>query len=312
MVKSMCLWCTAWALLLAACGSDANEACAVVGDDSAEACTADPALEARSQDLSLHRVVRFSVSAAVQPVAAGTIVASSHSPGARCDAEGCHVWFGSSVTLEATPAPDFIFLGWSGCRKGGPGPLTLRFVHEDQACVAQFAPSFVIVSLGVSGMYRGQGQMTAPGQTCGPQTCAVPYGTPVTVRAPVSESYRFVRWGSCSDSGDPVLVLSTETTNRSIACVAIMEPITHEVSWNVADGGGSIRLVGTGPDIRCGAASCAVVLGAGIRLEALPDEGYRFAEWSGCADATEAVIGVLDVREARHCEAHFEPAALAE
>ncbi len=310
MSQRMNLWCLCLGTIFAsACAADEAQSCiedrsGVCREDDGELATSDQALGSRHH----HHKRIFEVSASVQPEGLGTVALTSRSHRVHCEGTRCEVGYGATVSLQATPADQYHFVRWSGCSDSTESQISLWFIREDTTCEAHFAPNFVTVSAFVVGMYRGTVFISAPGTSCSSQTCTVPYGTPVTLVPRMSESYRFIGWGSCSDSTDPVLVISTETEQRDIQCLAIMEPITVEVSWSIAsEGGGSVR-GGGGPDIVCGESSCAVVLGGTLHLSATPDEGYRFAGWSGCSDSTDPYLSLPDVREPNHCEAHFEPA----
>jgi hypothetical protein len=295
------------ATLFGGCATDGGELCANGQEESVPCGDGHDEVGENSATLGFHPAkLVFTVSGSVDGEEGGTVTASSRSHRARCEGNTCEARLGSWVTLQASPAEQYRFLGWSGCSDSSETQITLRFIHRDQECVAHFAPDYVTVSAFVIGWYRAQVHISAPDRTCSSYSCSVPYGTPVTLEAPSSPSYRFISWGECSSSTEPTLVVSTEGPHRSINCLAIMEPITEEVSWSVAPGGGgTARLSGSGPDIVCGESSCQVVLGAGIGLMAEPDAGYRFTGWSDCSDSTEPHIRMDNVYEPRHCVAHF-------
>lgn len=306
MQRRICIWGLRLgaALLLGGCAAEGDGLC--VNGLEEPACLDEPEdVGATGKTHPLQRV--FTVSGTVDGAEGGTITASSRSPRARCAGSACEAAPGSSVTLHAAPADQYRFLRWSGCSDSNAGQITVRVTRRNLECVAHFAPDYVMVSAFVVGWYRALVRMTAPGISCPSYTCTVPYGTPVTLQAPSSPSYRFISWGNCSNSTDPTLILSPEGPPRSYTCLAVMEPITEEVSWGVAPGGGgAVHLAGSAPDIVCGESSCQVVLGAGIGLMAEPDAGHRFAGWSDCSESTEPHLRMDNVQEPRHCVAHFQ------
>ncbi|HVZ34641.1 MAG TPA: hypothetical protein VG963_19565, partial [Polyangiaceae bacterium] len=288
------------------CAADADDSCSDLDQNGNGACVQqEPEPGMSSAALNWRRPHAFTVTASVDPSGAGTVVAKSRSWLARCEGSSCRAKFGASLSLQATAASDYQFTGWSGCSDSRSATLKLPFIHGDLACVAHFTPSVVVVSTGVLGMYRGQVTITSPAGCAGLQACGVPYGTTLTLVAPSNSSYRFVSWSSCSDSTDPTLTLVAKT---STTCLAIMEPITSEVSWSVVpEAGGTVRLSAGGPDITCSESSCQVVLGASITIEAVSNSGYRFVGWSGCSDSSEPQLQVTAANEQpQHCEAHFE------
>jgi hypothetical protein len=287
--------------------------CAAADDPCSDAegsgeCAGEQELAAQNQEL--WGVPSFSVRARVDPAGGGTATVQTRRLGSSCNADECEVPLGGRAVLSAVAATDYHFLRWSGCSDSSESEISLRFVRENLECVAHFVPNTVLVQAFVVGQYRGATRITAPGSSCSSQGCviAVPYGTVVTIEPISSPSYRFVSWSECSTSTEPVLVIAAETSQRTLVCKAIVEPITAQVSWSVAAaGGGSIRIGHTGPDIRCDESSCQVVVGASIGLEAVPDAGFAFAGWTGCSDSSAAILEVSDVQAPRHCEAHFVP-----
>jgi len=266
--------------------------------------------ELAAQNQELGRSPSFSVRARIDPAGGGTATVQTRRLGTTCNAEECEVHPGGRATLSAVATTDYHFLRWSGCSDSTDSEITLRFVKADQECVAHFVPNTIIVQAFLVGQYRGTTKLTAGDRSCTGVGCtlAVPYGTLVTIEPLVGSSYRFISWSQCSTSTDPVLVIPAETSQRTLVCLAIAEPITAQVSWSVgAGGGGSIRLYHSGPDIVCNESSCQVVVGASIGLEAVPDAGFAFAGWTDCAVSSAAMLEVSDVRGPRHCEAHFAP-----
>jgi DNA-binding beta-propeller fold protein YncE len=92
---------------------------------------------------------------------AGTGSVASLPPGIDCG-ETCAADFdeGSRVTLTAAPAPDSVFIGWSGAGCGGAGTCVIDPLAGDESVIATFAPRPLAVEPGEED--GTQGAVTPP------------------------------------------------------------------------------------------------------------------------------------------------------
>src|SRR5262249_51581097 len=129
---------------------------------------------------------------------------------------------GSEVDIQASPAPDSVFLGWGGaCSGTGPCHVT---VTEAAAVTATFRGPQPL-TLKLIGLDGGGGSLIAMATDGGPmfncdnlmtpnQTCTVLYrvNTVVDIAASLSAGTHFVGWGgACSGTGACRVTLSEAT-----------------------------------------------------------------------------------------------------
>jgi hypothetical protein len=115
------------------------------------ACTDDDgALHEHSEALSLADFFawRLLTIKGQADAAEGTITGSSASAAARCEGATCYARLGANLALTATPASGFAFSHWSGCSVSTSPTLTLRHVHRNLTCKAEFVPSVRFEGLG--------------------------------------------------------------------------------------------------------------------------------------------------------------------
>ncbi len=223
---------------------------------------------------------------------------------------------GTLVQLYASPAPDSVFVGWSGdctgaqpyCQVTVSGPLT---VH------AQFdgPRPFTVVADGVNGAHGMVDAVATgwPGITCmypgagpGPVTCeqTYPLGTPVQLYASPAPDSVFVGWsGACAGA-------------QPYCQVTVAGPLTVHAQFDgprkltvVVDGvdgaQGMVDAVASGwPGISClypgglpGPVTCegTYPLGTVVQVNAGPAPGSAFIGWAGaCSGAAPTCEIVID------------------
>jgi hypothetical protein len=118
----------------------------------------------------------------------------------------CSAWFdkGTTVTLTATTAPGFKFLGWSGCDSVSGVSCTV-VLTSDRAPRPTFAP---VGTVTVQTQGAGTVTSSAAGISCGSSCAAtVDDGTIVTLTATAAAGHTFAGWEDCDEvSGDKCAV----------------------------------------------------------------------------------------------------------
>ena len=200
--------------------------------------------------------------------------------GIDCDDEGngsCafDYPFGSELTLEAIPRPDYEFIRWIGAPACGRQPSCALTVTSTLNVTAEFAEFRWDLSVIKTG--NGRIRSTPTGIDCG-SSCFASYRPDVlvTLSAEPDQYSYFSGWvdNDCTGIGDCVVNM-----NQDRAIVARFEPIRHALEVIVNEGG---RITSNPMGIDCGT-DCAEVFNAGtvIELSAEPDPLFELAAWRG-------------------------------
>ncbi len=267
-------------------------------------------LENITQDMSCtasFTPLRYTVSSGVAPAGSGSVLAAANGGNAQCNVGQCSVDWGTSVSLTATPALGWRFGGWSGCGAGNDATITLPNVRADANCQATFQRITFTVTGAFAPANAGNVTInaTGPSATCTGLRCTVPYGGGATLVASPATGWNFGGWSGCSTSMDTTLQLNNVTGNAD--CVANFTRQRFNVVGNAnpADGG-SVTASSNAQGALCNGGGCAVNYGSNVTLRATPATGWRFANWTGCANnSANAEITLQDVTANATCVATF-------
>jgi len=164
--------------------------------------------------------------------------------------------FQGKVTLVATPAQNYEFIGWAGAASGNTNPLTVT-MNSDKQIVAQFKrlQSSVQITLNPpdGGTVRPVGGMYDSGST-------------VSFTVTPASGYRFLNWGTdASGSTNPLNMVIN--TNKVIVANFIKQ---YSLTVSADPNAGTVSSKGGIYDA-----------GAKINLSATPVFPYAFDSWSG-------------------------------
>ncbi len=213
----------------------------------------------------------------------------------------------TEITLTATPAAGYEFIGWGGDSDCIDGKITL---NADIKCVAYFqpldSPKFPL-RVGILG--EGNVLSQPLGIDCGDQ-CehALPANTLITLTAVPQPGHEFTGWsGDCNGLSAQAVV----TLTQGKTCVANFKPLstgpegTQPLSvTKTGSGNGTV----TGLELECGpTCNHHYPTGQAVTLTATPDPGSRFMGWGGNCSGTSLTITVT-VDTAKSCTALFDQA----
>lgn len=228
----------------------------------------------------------------VAVVGGGTV--SSTPPGIVCPGDCAESYpGGTTVTLTASPATDWLFGGWEGaCAGTGRCVVT---VDEDLSVTARFAQQTFPLTVTVA----GQGTVTSvpAGIDC-PGDCEASFadGATVTLTGIPAPVWELETWnGACTGSGPCVLTIA-----GPLSAGATFRPETVTVTVAVT-GSGSVASAPVG--IAC-PAECVASFPGGTTFDLVATAGadWVFAGWrgacSGSADCTLAPVTDVEVTAA--------------
>jgi uncharacterized repeat protein (TIGR02543 family) len=170
---------------------------------------------------------------------------------------------GSQVTLSATPAPDWLFAGWSGDHVGTETPALLT-VNSNLVITATFVPAQVTLDV----IVVGSGSVTKE-----PDLATYPYGSVATLTATPASGWVFAGWtGDVTDTLNPVTV--DMLGNRTVTATFMLE--TYPLTTTVLGSG----TLSKEPDLE------SYLANSEVTLSATPDSGWSFAGWGGDLSGT--------------------------
>lgn len=214
--------------------------------------------------------------------------------------------WGTAVTLTATAAANFAFVGWDGDCAGDASAVDLVIMGAT-ACIAKFEPIQFPLTLSVI----GGGSLTAATATntnlttCSAASCdvvSIDAPTEVTLLAIPAANFRIGAWsGDCdadaSANSDTVLMDAPRT------CVVTFVSLDRTLTL-ATSGGGSITRDPLGTDASGG---FTYTHGTEVSLSAIADENRVFLGWTGdCTGDVPTIVVTMD--QDRSCVATFTAA----
>jgi uncharacterized repeat protein (TIGR02543 family) len=175
---------------------------------------------------------------------------------------------GAEVSLEAVADEGYHFTAWSGDLTGTANPASVTMTG-DKTITAGFAINSYTLSLTGS---HGQVEVNGAAQSL-PYSGPFDHGAVVSLEAVADEGYHFTAWsGDLAGSANPTSV--TTTANKTIGAGFAIS--TYTLTLNGSHGAVKVNSVShTLPW------SGSFSDGEVANLEAAPDTGYHFVEWSG-------------------------------
>ncbi len=163
---------------------------------------------------------------------------------------------GETVTLEAALNAGYRFTNWSGDLSGSTNPATL-LMDADKSVIAGFALN----------TYRLTATAVDGSVTKSPAQASYNHGETVTLEAAPNEGYSFTIWsGDLSGGTNPAkLVMDAD---KSVTAGFVLKTY-------------SLTATAVGGSVTRRTAQAGYKHGETVTLEAVPNAGYRFSNWTG-------------------------------
>jgi subtilase family serine protease len=197
---------------------------------------------------------------------------------------------GTSVTLTATPATGWTFIGWSGACVNVSGACTVT-MNAAQKAVANFTQTgggtytLLVQISGIGTVTSQDGKIN-----CSSSQCSAVYssGSKVTLSELPAAGYAFSAWGeACTGQG----ACTFTVTNNMIVTASFTSSSPGYTELNtVVTGSGSIS--STDGLVNC-SSNCATSypVGSSVILNAIPNPGNVFTGWTGaCQGQGQCII----------------------
>ncbi|HXJ61792.1 MAG TPA: chitobiase/beta-hexosaminidase C-terminal domain-containing protein, partial [Verrucomicrobiae bacterium] len=181
--------------------------------------------------------------------------------------------YGSTVRIDARPAPGYYFATWGGAASSRANPLDFVVTNQNPTVSALFAPLPANVVNAFADI-EGEGAVARS-----PELPFYSAGSSVTLSAIPAPGWRFVEWqGAASGtSSNATLVLDVSKTVK-----AVFQPLPRYTLTATTPGGGMIL----------GNTENSYAEGAVVTLTAQPTNGWSFLGWQGDASGASATIGI--------------------
>ena len=183
---------------------------------------------------------------------------------------------GTVLTLVATPDEGYSFTGWSDSNTDNPRTLT---VTGNVSLTSAYEEAIQYFNVSIS---AGQNGMVSVNGTPGNYSQTVAEGTVLTVQAIPNTGYNFTSW-SDGNSDNP----RTLTVTGDITLTSSYEEAVQYYNVSVSAGSnGSVSVNGVVGDY-----SQTVIEGTLLTIEANPETGYDFTQWSdGVSTASRTIV----------------------
>ncbi len=205
--------------------------------------------------------------------------------GSTDPAEGTHEYEeGEKVTVEAVPDEGWEFVEWEGDYEGTDEEITIT-MDDDKEVTAVFEE---IPTYELDVEIEGEGKVEID-----PEEAEYVEGTDVTLTADADEHWYFAEWTGDYEGEDEEITITMDD-DKEITAVFEEIPI-YELTVEI-EGEGEVEIEPEQDEYE---------EGTEVELEAIPDEGWEFVEWTGDYEETDEEI-TITMDEDKEITAHFE------
>ena len=197
---------------------------------------------------------------------------------------------GSTVSIVATPNPEYEFVGWSGDETGSANLLSFE-INSNKNIIAQFQKRKYNLKINILGEGTVSEEIISSSKNSDYES-----GTILRLTAIPSSGYYFTGWSNdVSGDTNPVEI----NINRAKTITAKFQKKSYNLEIKV-EGDGSVEeeIVETGK-------STDYLFGTKVKLTPKPSEGWDFIKWKGDHNGEENPLEII-INKATNITANFE------
>ena len=197
---------------------------------------------------------------------------------------------GSTVSIVATPNPEYEFVGWSGDETGSANLLSFE-INSNKNIIAQFQKRKYNLKINILGEGTVSEEIISSSKNSDYES-----GTIVRLTAIPSSGYYFTGWSNdVSGDTNPVEI----NINRAKTITAKFQKKSYSLEIKV-EGDGTVEeeIVDTGK-------STDYLFGTKVKLTPKPSEGWDFIKWKGDYNGEENPLEII-INKATNITANFE------
>ena len=197
---------------------------------------------------------------------------------------------GSTVSIVATPNPEYEFVGWSGDETGSANLLSFE-INSNKNIIAQFQKRKYNLKINILGEGTVSEEIISSSKNSDYES-----GTIVRLTAIPSSGYYFTGWSNdVSGDTNPVEI----NINRAKTITAKFEKKSYNLEIKV-EGDGTVEeeIIETGK-------STDYLFGTKVKLTPKPSEGWDFIKWKGDHNGEENPLEII-INKATNITANFE------
>jgi len=197
---------------------------------------------------------------------------------------------GSTVSIVATPNPEYEFVGWSGDETGSANLLSFE-INSNKNIIAQFQKRKYNLKINILGEGTVSEEIISSSKNSDYES-----GTIVRLTAIPSLGYYFTGWSNdVSGDTNPVEI----NINRAKTITAKFEKKSYNLEIKV-EGEGTVEeeIIETGK-------STDYLFGTKVKLTPKPSEGWDFIKWKGDHNGDENPLEII-INKATNITANFE------
>jgi len=197
---------------------------------------------------------------------------------------------GSTVSIVATPNPEYEFVGWSGDETGSANLLSFE-INSNKNIIAQFQKRKYNLKINILGEGTVSEEIISSSKNSDYES-----GTIVRLTAIPSLGYYFTGWSNdVSGDTNPVEI----NINRAKTITAKFEKKSYNLEIKVeGDGIVEEEIIETGK-------STDYLFGTKVKLTPKPSEGWDFIKWKGDYNGEENPLEII-INKATNITANFE------